>query len=38
VDIRSLQDLLGHKSGEPTQISTHVTAWGGMGVGSPLDF
>jgi len=37
-DIRTLQDLLGHQSVETTQIYTHVTNGGGMGVRSPLDF
>lgn len=36
-DIRTLQDLLGHQSVETTQIYTHVTEKGGVGVASPLD-
>ena len=37
VDIRTVQDLLGHESVETTQIYLHVMQKPGMGVRSPLD-
>lgn len=36
-DIRTVQDLLGHKNVETTMIYTHVMARPGVGVRSPLD-
>jgi integron integrase len=38
VDIRTVQDLLGHEKIETTQIYLHVMKKPGLGVRSPLDF